>query len=174
MTLAASDRTPAVPVRPATEADLERINEIYNHYIRTSPATFDLEPKSIDERREWFEHYADIGRHRVLVAADDSGVMGFASSSRHRPKAAYDTSVETSIYLVPEATGRGVGSLLYEALFAALAGEDLHRAYAGITMPNPASIALHERFGFRLAGTYTEQGYKFDRYWDVTWWEKPL
>jgi phosphinothricin acetyltransferase len=163
-----------VSVRPATDADLERINEIYNHYIRTSPATFDLEPKTIDERREWFEHYADRGRHRVLVAADGSGVIGFASSSRHRPKAAYDTSVETSIYLAPEATGRGVGSLLYQALFAALAGEDLHRAYAGITMPNPASVALHERFGFRLAGTYTEQGYKFDRYWDVTWWEKEL
>jgi phosphinothricin acetyltransferase len=101
-------------------------------------------------------------------------VIGYASSSRFRTKAAYDTSVETSVYLAPDAVGRGVGSLLYEKLFKALEGEDAHRAYAGIALPNPASIGLHERFGFKRAGHFTEQGRKFGRYWDVAWYEKPL
>ena len=101
-------------------------------------------------------------------------MIGYASSSRLRPKPGYLTSVETSIYLAPDATGRGAGSKLYERLFKAIEGEDLHRAYAGIALPNPASIALHERFGFRRVALFTEQGRKFGRYWDVAWFEKPL
>lgn len=164
----------ALDVRLCSSDDLEQLNEIYNHYIRTSPATFDLEPKSVAWRREWFGHYSAEGRHRVFVAVDGAGVLGFASSSQLRPKAAYDTSIETSIYVAPDATGRGVGTELYAALFDALKGEDVHRAYAGITMPNDASVALHERFGFARAGTYREQGRKFGRYWDVSWYEKAM
>jgi len=99
-------------------------------------------------------------------------VAGYASSSRYRIKPAYETSIETSIYLAPEATGKGIGTKLYAALFDALRGEDVHRAYAGISLPNPASIALYEKFGFKRAGLYTEQGRKFGRYWDVAWYEK--
>jgi len=88
--------------------------------------------------------------------------------------ARYDTSIETSVYLVPESVGRGAGSRLYEELFKALEGEAVHRAYAGIALPNPASIALHERFGFKRVAHFTEQGRKFERYWDVAWYEKPL
>lgn len=79
-----------------------------------------------------------------------------------------------SVYCAPEAAGRGIGTLLYTALFEALAGEDLHRAYAGIALPNEASVRLHDRFGFRHLGTYEEVGRKFDRYWDVAWYEKKL
>ena len=82
--------------------------------------------------------------------------------------------METSIYLVPAATGKGVGRALYAALFDSLAGEDLHRAYALISLPNEASVALHERFGFSLAGTMREIGRKFDRFWDVAFYEKAL
>ncbi len=165
----------AVDVRPCLEADLEQLNAVYNHYIVTSAITFDLEPWTIEARRAWFGHYATTGRHRLLVATEGERVLGYATSSRHRPKDAYLTSVETSIYLAPEATGRGVGTTLYGVLFDVLAGEDVHRAYAGITfIPNPASVALHERFGFRLAGTFREQGRKFGRYWDVEWYEKEL
>jgi phosphinothricin acetyltransferase len=78
------------------------------------------------------------------------------------------------VYCAAEATGRGVGSSLYTALFAALADEDVHRAYAGVALPNDASIALHERHGFRVIGTYAEVGRKFGRYWDVRWFERPL
>jgi phosphinothricin acetyltransferase len=101
-------------------------------------------------------------------------VLGFATSSQLFPRRAYETSVTTSVYCDPDATGRGVGSALYDSLFASIAGEDIHRAYAGITMPNDASVALHEKFGFRQAGYYREQGRKFERYWDVAWFEKDL
>jgi phosphinothricin acetyltransferase len=119
-------------------------------------------------------HYNASGRHRLLVAVSGGAVGGFACSSRFRPKAAYETSVETTIYLAAEAVGRGAGSRLYGQLFHALEGEDVHRAYAGISLPNPASIALHERFGFKRVAHFTEQGRKFGRYWDVAWYEKPV
>jgi phosphinothricin acetyltransferase len=161
-------------VRAAADGDLSAINDIYNHYVLQEHYTFDLEPLSIEARREWFGHYGTRGRYRVLVALTDKGVAGFASSSRLRPKPAYETSVETSIYLAPEMVARGAGSRLYEELFKLLEDEDVHRAYAGISLPNPASIALHERFGFKRVALFTEQGRKFGRYWDVAWYEKPL
>ena len=161
-------------IRPCTEADLEQLNDLYNYYIRETPITFDIEPITIDARREWLSHYDEVGRHRVLVAVDDATVLGYASSSSFRPKRAYETSVETSIYLARGNEGRGIGTKLYAALFEAISGEDIHRAYAGITMPNDASLALHTRFGFRQAGYFTEQGRMFDRYWDVAWFEKEM
>ncbi len=163
-----------VHVRPATEDDLDEINDIYNHYVLESHFTFDDEPLTMDTRREWFGHYAPTGRHRVFVATDGDDVIGFATSSRYRPKPGYLTSVETSIYLAPEATGKGAGTRLYETLFKSIEGEDLHRALAGIALPNPESVALHEKFGFKRVALYTEQGRKFGRYWDVAWFEKPL
>ena len=162
-------------VRACTEADLEQLNEIYNHYVATSAATFDLAPIPMPVRRDWFGHYADVGPHRLFVAVDGGTVLGYADSHRVRPKPAYATSVETSIYLALDATGRGIGTVLYEALFEALGGEDVHRAYAAVTdLPNPASVALHKRFGFQPIGTFHEQGRKFGRYWDVEWFEKEL
>jgi phosphinothricin acetyltransferase len=164
----------SVHVRPATAQDLEAINEIYDHYVAETHITFDVEPTSMDDRREWFSHYAETGPHRLMVAVDGDKVVGFASSGRFRPKPGYLTSVETSIYLAPELIGKSIGSRLYGELFKALEGEDLHRAYAGIALPNPASIALHEKFGFKRVAHFTEQGRKFGRYWDVAWFEKPL
>ena len=170
----ASIRAGDVKVRPATEADLAGLNDVYNEYVTNAHYTFDVEPMTLDARHEWFSHYGSSGPHRVLVAVAGDEVVGYASSSRYRTKPAYSTSVETSIYLAAEATGLGIGTKLYSALFAALGGEDVHRAYAGISLPNPASIALHERFGFKKAGHYSEQGKKFGRYWDVAWYEKAL
>lgn len=86
----------------------------------------------------------------------------------------YRTSVETSVYVAPDATGAGVGTALYRALFDALDRTDVHRALAGIALPNEASIALHLAFGFRLVGRFTEQGTKFGRFWDVAWYERPM
>jgi len=163
-----------IEVRPATAGDLSAVNDIYNQYVLEAHYTFDLEPMSAEARREWFSHYGETGRHRLLVAVSDGLVIGYASSSRFRTKPAYDTSVETSVYLAPDSVGHGAGSRLYESLFKALEGEDVHRAYAGIALPNPASIGLHERFGFKRVGHFTQQGRKFGRYWDVAWYEKPL
>ena len=161
-------------VRAAAAEDLSAINDIYNHYVRAAHFTFDIEPVTIEARRQWFADHDGSGRYRVLVAVSDEAVVGFASSSRFRPKAAYETSVETSIYLVPHMVARGAGSRLYEQLFKLLEAEDLHRAYAGIALPNPGSIALHERFGFMQVAHFSEQGRKFGKYWDVAWYEKPL
>lgn len=164
----------SVHVRPGQGADLEALNDIYNHYIRESHCTFDDEPLSMKWRREWFTHYAETGRYRVFVALEDDRVIGFASSSRFRPKHGYETSVETSVYVAPDAVGKGAGARLYQALFESLDGVDVHRAYAGIALPNPPSVALHERLGFRRVAHFTEQGRKFGRYWDVAWYEKAL
>lgn len=163
-----------VNVRPVSEGDLPRINEIYNHYVLTAPITFDLELISMEQRRAWFAQFAERGGHRLFVAEENGVVLGYADSHQFRGKRAYDTTVETTIYCAPDATGRGIGRLLYETLFEALRSEGLHLAVAGITLPNEASVALHERFGFTLVGVMHDVGRKFGRYWDVAWYEKRL
>ncbi|MET9893631.1 N-acetyltransferase family protein [Streptomyces sp. NPDC006465] len=170
-----SERTD-VQVRPGVAADLGALTEIYNHYVRETPVTFDTAVFTPDERRSWLLSHPEDGPHRLMVATDTDSqvILGYATSSAFRVKPAYSTSVEVTVYVAPDATGRGVGTLLYEALFAALATEDLHRAYAGVVPPNEASVRLHERFGFHHVGTYREVGRKFGRYWDVAWYEKEL
>ncbi len=162
----------ALEIRPGVDADLSPLNDLYNHYVRETHVTFDLDPIAIDARREWFTHYGTTGRHRLLVATEADRLLGYATSSPYGERAAYDPSVMTSIYLARAATGRGIGSRLYGALFDALDGEDVHRAYAGVALPNAASVALHERSAFTLVGCFTEQGRKFGRYWDVAWYER--
>jgi phosphinothricin acetyltransferase len=161
-------------IRAADRDDLPRLTEIYNHYVVHTPITFDIEPWSVERRVTWFEQFAKAGRYRLLVAEQAGRVAGYAGTTRFRPKAAYDTTVETTIYCAPDAAGKGIGTKLYAALFARLADEDVHRVVAGYVPPNPASARLHERFGFRPVGTFTENGYKFGRYWDVRWMERPL
>jgi len=164
----------SVTIRPASIDDLPYLAEIYNYYVVHSAVSFDIDPVTMDERREWFQQFALEGPYRLLVAENAGKVLGYAASFRFRIRCAYDTTIETTVYRAPEAVGRGVGSALYTALFEALRDEDLHVAIAAIAVPNPASIALHERFGFTLAGVLHDVGRKFDRYWDVAWYEKRL
>jgi len=161
-----------VRISPGSLEDVEAIGEIYHHYVRTSPATFEVEPRTEQAWRAWFDGFGERGRYRLLVARDAERVFGYVSSSPVRPRAAYETSVETSVYLDAGSTGRGIGSALLSALLSELETEDVHRACAGIGLPNPASVRLHERFGYRHVGTFTEQGRKFGRYWDVAWYER--
>jgi phosphinothricin acetyltransferase len=163
-----------IRIRRALPADLSDLTEIYNHYVIHTAITFDIEPYTPETRKPWLEQFADSGRYQLLVAQESGRVVGYAGSMRFRPKQAYETSVETTIYLRPERTARGLGGRLYTRLFEALAGHDVHRAYAGITQPNAASNALHARFGFREVGRYGEVGRKLGRYWDVLWLEKKL
>jgi phosphinothricin acetyltransferase len=163
-----------VEVRPATIADLPAITEIYNHYVVNTAITFDVDPFEVEARHEWFSHYSDQGPYRILVATDADRVIGYATSGKFRDKPAYLPSVEVTIYLTPDAGGRGIGRVLYTALFEAIAGEGLHRAYAAIALPNDSSIGLHRSFGFAEAGTMTEVGRKFDKWWDVLWMERDL
>jgi phosphinothricin acetyltransferase len=161
-------------VRPARREDLQALTDIYNHYVVHTPITFDLTPLTVDERRAWFDAHADNGRHRLLVATEGEEIVGYASTSRFRLKAAYETTVEASVYCRVTATRRGVGGALYRALFDAIAGEDIHRIVAGVTLPNPGSLALHERLGFQRVGTFSANGRKFGQFWDVAWFERPL
>ncbi len=166
--------TPGVSVRPAHVGDLPRLTGIYNHYVVHTPITFDLEPYTVEQRREWFVKFRPSGRHRLLVAESDGIVAGFAGTSQFRTKAAYDTTVEVTVYCAEESVGRGIGSALYTALFDALRGEDIRMAIAGITLPNDASVALHQRFGFVPAGLMHAVGRKFGHYWDVGWYERAM
>ena len=162
-------------IRPATLQDLPGITEIHNHYIVNTHITFDVQPYRPEQRVPWFHEHSDDKRYRLLVACDaQNHVLGYACTGRHRSKEAYDTTVEASIGCRPEAVGRGVGTSLYKDLFDAIADQDIHRIVAGIAQPNPASNALHERFGFQPIGLFTGVGRKFGRYWDVMWLERPL
>lgn len=167
----------AVTTRQAVLSDLPRLAEIYNHYILHTPITFNTRAFTVEGFAEWFAEHSDGKRHRLVVAVEngDGGrVIGYAGTGRFRPKEAYETTVETTIYRSPEWTQRGVGTLLYRALFESIAGEDINRIVGGVTLPNPASVTLHQRFGFRHVGTFTGNGRKFGKYWDVAWFERPL
>jgi len=162
-------------IRPGRPGDLAAIVQVYNHYVRTSPATFEVTPLRPTDREEWFREHSLGGRYRLWVAAASSGrVVGWATSSPFRPRAAYATTVETSVYLHPRFVGRGIGSRLYRTLLESIREEDIERAVAGVTITNPASVRLHRRFGFRPVGTFHRVGRKFGQYWDVTWFERPL
>jgi phosphinothricin acetyltransferase len=162
-------------IRAARGDDLEALTEIYNHYVVNSAITFDLRSLTTEDRRPWFDDHSHSGPHRLIVATDGRGnCLGYASSSRWRPKPAYNTTVEVSVYCHPNARGCGYGTALYTALFAALEGEDVHTIVAGVSLPNPASLALHERFGFRPVGVFHSVGRKFGKFWDVAWFERQL
>jgi phosphinothricin acetyltransferase len=162
-------------IRAATPDDLQALTDIYNYYVLNTTVTFDLHPLTAEERRAWFNDHHPFGAHRLLVAEDPAGLcVGYATSSRWRPKAAYNTTVEASVYCRPDAIGKGYGTALYTALFASLERQDVQTIVAGVSLPNPRSIALHKRFGFRRVGVFHAVGRKFDKYWDVAWFERPL
>lgn len=156
-----------VTIRRALREDLPALLAVYNYYVVNTPITFDIEPRSLEQRQQWLDGFAPSGRYQCFVALRDGKAVGWAASLRYRDRAAYDTSVETSVYLAPDETGRGLGTRLYTTLFDALKAEDVHRAYGGVTQPNDASNRLHEAMGFQQVGYLAEIGRKFDRYWDV-------
>jgi phosphinothricin acetyltransferase len=163
-----------VLVRHCGPGDYAGVVQIYNHYIEHSSATFDVIPSSVGARAPWFAQFAETGPYQLLVAISCDKVVGFCCSTRFKSRPAYEVSIETTAYVSPDALGTGVGMQMYTALFAGLAGNDLHGAYAGITLPNEASVALHEKLGFRKIGVFEEVGRKFDKYWSVAWFEKRL
>lgn len=163
-----------IAIRHVRSSDLDALLTIYNHYVANTHITFDVEPRTRDQRKVWLDGFAPTGRCQCFVADHDGETVGWACSGPFKDRAAYDTSVETSVYLRPDEHRKGIGRRLYRALFDALASEDVHRAFGGIALPNEASVGLHLALGFRLVGTYNEVGRKFGRFWDVAWYEKAL
>ena len=164
----------SILIRRVEQADLPALLAIYNHYVETTAITFDLQPKTLEQRQAWLDSFAPSGRHQCFVAAKDGEAIGWACSGKFREKAAYDTTVETSVYLKPGEEGKGLGRRLYTALFEALAKEDVHIAIGCLTVPNEPSVALHRKAGFVHVGNFHQVGRKFGRFWDVAWYEKTL
>lgn len=164
----------SIQIQTADRGDLDAIFRIYDHFVTTSHVTFDTQPYDQSQRESWFAQFDPTGRHRLLIARCGDAIAGYASSKPFRPKPAYQTSVETTVYIAPDCGQRGVGTVLMTTLLDQVAAGGAHRAYAGVALPNPGSVRLHEQLGFRLIGTFHEVGYKLGRYWDVSWYEKPL
>ena len=159
-------------IRAVRNSDIPRITGIYNHYVRETVVTF--EEQEVPEK-EMTRRIAGItAMYPFLVAEEPEGVLGYAYASRFKERAAYRHTAETTVYLSPDAAGRGIGTILYENLLAELAVSDLHRLMAVIALPNPASVRLHEKLGFTRRGLFTEVGRKFGRWIDVGYWERPV
>jgi len=158
-------------IRDAEDRDAERLAEIYNHYIRETVATFEVDPIDVHEMRQRIQDVQKSG-YIWLVAESNEKVLGYVYAKQWQPRFAYRHTVEISAYLAPEATSQGWGSRLYEETFARLKARSTHVVIAGITLPNPASIALHEKFGMRKVAHFEQVGHKFDRWLDVGHWQR--
>ena len=163
----------AVAIRAATPADAEVMARIYNHYVADTVVTFEESPIAAADMGV---RLAETGGQRLpwLVAQTDAGVLAYAYANRWKGRCAYRHSVEVTVYVEHEAVGRGLGTRLYAALFTELARGDCHVAIGGITLPNAASVALHEKFGMRKVAHFSEVGYKFGRWLDVGYWQLVL
>jgi L-amino acid N-acyltransferase YncA len=156
-------------IRPVTAADAGAIAAIYNHYVRETVITFEETPVS---EHEMARRIADVGsRYPWLVAEQDGVVVGWVYATEWKTRSAYRFSVETTVYVAPTHQRRGVGAVLYAPLIAELKRRRLHSAVGGIALPNPASIALHEKLGFKKIAHFAEVGRKFDRWVDVGYWQ---
>jgi phosphinothricin acetyltransferase len=160
-------------VRAATPADAAAIAEIYRPYVEASYISFETEPPEADEIARRVASAGD--RYPWLAAEDEAGKLaGYAYACAFRPRAAYRFAVETSVYVRDGSHGRGIGAALYAPLLEGLDRQGFTQAIAAISLPNPASVALHERFGFRRAGVYAGVGWKAGRWHDVGLWQRAL
>jgi phosphinothricin acetyltransferase len=160
-------------IRPATTADLPAINAIYNFYVDTSPATFDLTHTTPGWRAEWYAERT--GRGLPVLVADTTGeVAGWVCLSPWSPKAAYARTVDESIYIADAFRGRGVGRALSSAVLAEARRLDFHVVMAGVTACQEPSLALHRSLGFVEAGRYAHMGYKLGAWHDVVWLQRHL
>lgn len=151
-------------IRTAQEYDLQELLDIYNYEVEKGVATFDIHPKTLEERREWLLAH-NIKNHPLIVAEIDGRVAGYASLSSYRDKEAFVSTVELSVYISPDFRRRGVATrLMEEILEMAKQDERTHCVVSVITSGNAASIRLHEKFGFTFCGTMHELGVKFGEY----------
>jgi phosphinothricin acetyltransferase len=156
-------------IRTAGPADAAAVAAVYRPWVLGSAASFELEAPDADEVAGRI-----AGARAWLVAELDDAVVGYACATTFNPRAAYAASVSTSVYLAAAAQGRGLGTALYRALLVLLPQLDVHRAFAGVVLPNPASRALHLGLGFAPVGVFPEAGHKLGRWRDVEWFTHDL
>lgn len=161
-------------IESARAAHYSGIVDIYAHHVEHGFATFDEQPPTLEERRPWFDQFAPSGLHQLLVAVEDERVLGYASSSAYRAHPSFAATVEFSIYLAPASAGRGVGTSLYRELIERVRAAGAATVVAGVALPNPASVALHRRLGFREVGVFEEYAEKHGRRISSAWFQLML
>ena len=159
-----------VKIRSATLKDLKEITEIYNHAILNTVSTFDIEPKTFQEQRKWFNEHGS--KNPIIVAEIDKEIVGFASLSKYSTRCAYSDTAEISIYIKEKYQGRGIGKKLIKEIVIAGEKAGLHAIISRIADGNKISIHLHNIVGFNHVGIYKEVGYKFGKRLDVYLMEK--
>lgn len=159
---------PAVPIRLATPEDAEGIASIYAPVVRDTAISFEIEPPTADEMRERLAAAGD--RYPWIVDEVDGKLRGFANASPHKQRAAYRWCVEVSVYVAASYQRQGVARQLYRNLFDRLRDLGFVNVYAGIALPNPASVAMHAALGFDSVGVYRKVGFKLGAWHDVGWW----
>lgn len=166
--------TSDVRIRLASPDDAERLVAIYGPHCTGGLTSFETTAPTVAEMADRIGK--TIVTHPWLVAVDPSSdqVAGYAYAAPHRDRAGYRWSVDVAVYLAPDAAGRGIGRQLYERLLAVLVAQRFHRAFAGIALPNDASVALHRATGFEPVGVYREVGFKHGAWHDVQWWSRAL
>ena len=156
-------------IREVQKGDAGAVAEIYNHFVENTVVTFEEEAVSVDEMAQRIETIG--GEFPWLVFEEEGKILGFAYAKTWQVKSAYRFSLESTVYLAPGQAGKGIGTGLYEQLLPELKSRGVHVVIAGITLPNPHSIALHEKFGFTKAAHYKEVGRKFGEWIDVGYWQ---
>jgi len=160
-------------IRTATGSDAQIIADIYNHYIANTVITFEERPITKDDIVERIEKVEHAGLP-WLAAEEDGVVIGYAYAARWQARSAYRHTVESTVYLSNTSTSKGWGTKLYKALFEQLRQTSVHVVIGGVTLPNAASVGLHEKFGMKKVAHFSEVGYKFGQWLDVGYWQMPL
>lgn len=160
-------------IRPATPADAAAMAAIYNPYVLDSTISFEEEAVTVEDMVARLAKVEEYGLPWLVVELHGE-LLGYAYATRWRVRHAYRFAVETSVYFAAEARGQGLGGRLYRSLLQQLRSLGLHLAIAGIALPNPGSIALHQSLGFQQVATFHQVGWKADRWLDVGYWELRL
>ncbi|MFL5800362.1 MAG: arsinothricin resistance N-acetyltransferase ArsN1 family B [Roseiflexaceae bacterium] len=159
-------------IRLAAARDAEALLAIYAPIVAETTISFELEPPTSEDMQRRI--ITTLPQYPWLVCETAGDILGYAYASKHRERAAYQWSVDVSVYTHTRARRSGVGRALYTSLFALLRLQGFYNAYAGITLPNQASVGIHEALGFRPLGVYTAVGYKLGGWHDVCWWQLAL
>jgi L-amino acid N-acyltransferase YncA len=159
-------------IRRATADDAAACRAIYAPFVTDNWVSFELHVPTVEDMQSRIA--VNGASHSWLVGEIDNRIAGYAYGSAHRTREAYQTSCDVAVYIDPAFTRRGVGRALYEALLPMLKARGFHAAFAGIALPNPGSIGLHETLGFSALGVYREVGWKMGDWRDVGWWQRLL